>query len=279
MGKSYFWIAALLSGLIHLSVLGTLLAAALWPSYSPPGLLEAYGDSDREGLDVSTISVNPGAYRQSDANTPGGDNAPQSVTPELPESNSELPSPAQPAAPEPLPTVPTREEAPAEKTLPEAPPESVPASPVEVPPQSEKQSPAPDKNAAPANPARPATDSRTAGKPRLPGAPGGAKLQPGTPSRGGTVGSRSGVRMAGGARPPVYPLEARQAGMEGTPVIWLRISAEGTILQARVYKSCGYKILDDAALQWARSQRYLPARRGKTPIEAEALKAVRFYLE
>lgn len=92
------------------------------------------------------------------------------------------------------------------------------------------------------------------------------------------MGSRTGVRMAAGTRPPRYPPEAREAGLEGTPVIWLHISAEGAVLEARVHKSCGYRILDKAALNWARAQHYLPARRGGAPVEAEVTKPVRFYL-
>jgi protein TonB len=92
------------------------------------------------------------------------------------------------------------------------------------------------------------------------------------------MGSRTGVRLAGGARPPRYPPEAREAELEGTPVIWLRISADGEVLDARVQQSCGYKILDDAALDWACSQRYTPARQDGVPVEAEVTKPVRFYL-
>jgi protein TonB len=111
----------------------------------------------------------------------------------------------------------------------------------------------------------------------MPGAVGGARLGIGTPSAGGTVGSSSGVRMAV-ARPLVYPRAARDAGIEGTVVIWLRISAEGEVLESKVQKSSGHQILDDEALRWAREQRFFPARSGDKPVEAEATKPVRFYL-
>jgi len=114
---------------------------------------------------------------------------------------------------------------------------------------------------------------------RLPGASGGAKMNPGTPSAGGTVGKPTGVHFAGAARPPEYPEEARARGLEGRPIVWLRISKEGRVVEVKLQQSCGHRILDAAALRWAWTLRFLPARRGNTPVEATVLKPVKFYLE
>ena len=92
------------------------------------------------------------------------------------------------------------------------------------------------------------------------------------------MGSVTGVHVVDGAKPPPYPPEAREEGMEGTSIIWLRVSPQGEVLEAKVDKSSGFKVLDEAALNWARNQKFIPAYRDGAPIEAEVTKPVRFYL-
>ena len=84
--------------------------------------------------------------------------------------------------------------------------------------------------------------------------------------------------MADATGRPAYPAEAVEEGLEGTPVIWLRVSADGEVLQARLQKSCGHPILDDAALRWAQEQKFIPASRDGVRVEAEVTKPVHFYL-
>ncbi len=84
--------------------------------------------------------------------------------------------------------------------------------------------------------------------------------------------------MADGVGRPPYPPEAVEEGLEGTPVIWLRVSAEGEVLEARLQKSCGHPLLDDAALRWAKVQKFIPASRDGVRVEAEVIKPVHFYL-
>jgi periplasmic protein TonB len=238
MNVNRLCLAALLSAGVHGSAALVAVVIWLWPSYTPPQLLEAYGDSDREGFAVETVALDPGAWQEGDDHTPGGDGVPEAMErdqrPELtlapPEASMELPAAA-------------------------------------VAPDQTGKLPAPAAVTAP---------DQTGGK--LPGAPGGAHMVKGTPSAGGIVGTRTGVRMGSGGAPPVYPQAAREAGIEGTVVIWLRISAEGAVLEAKVHKSSGYKILDDTALHWAEKQRFIPAKVGGTPVEAEATKPVKFYL-
>jgi protein TonB len=61
-----------------------------------------------------------------------------------------------------------------------------------------------------------------------------------------------------GNAPPRYPLVARRKGWEGTVVIELRVSDSGRVQEARIEKSSGYAILDDAALGAVRSWRIAP---------------------
>ncbi|WP_242107424.1 energy transducer TonB [Luteimonas aquatica] len=60
------------------------------------------------------------------------------------------------------------------------------------------------------------------------------------------------------ANPPVYPAEARQAGIEGTVVIIVRVDRDGKFLRAFVERSSKNRQLDQAALEAARHWRYYP---------------------
>ena len=46
---------------------------------------------------------------------------------------------------------------------------------------------------------------------------------------------------------PVYPLSARQQGLEGTVSLRFEMLADGTVSQVNVLESTGYPILDEAA--------------------------------
>jgi len=232
-----FLLAALLAISVHCAAVAVAVIIWLLPAYSPPELIEVYGDSDREGFPVAAIAVNPGAWREGDEHTPGGDGAPEAMErdqrPEL------TPAPPEPRVDLPATTV----------------GDSKATSPTET-------SPGP---------------SQLTG-PQLPGEPGGAHMAIGTPSAGGRVGSKSGVRMASGATPPIYPQAAREAGIEGRVIIWLHISATGEVLEAKVHSSSGHQILDDTALRWAQKQKFIPAKVGERKVEAEVTKPVNFYL-
>jgi protein TonB len=233
-----FWIAALLSVALHLAPLSLCYWAVWGAPDTPPELLEAYGDSDREGFNVSTIALNPGTYRQGDQHTPGGDDAPEKGDASTSDDENEdgpiaMEAPLQVPTPSKLPVV-----------LPD--PASVPME-------------------------------KPVKKAGLPGAPGGADMALGTPSRGGIVGSLTGVKRLG-LPAKVYPAEAERLELEGTPVVWLKISAEGVVVEAKLHKSCGYDILDRAAVRYAQRMRFRPALRGDTPVESTCYQEVEYRL-
>ena len=58
-----------------------------------------------------------------------------------------------------------------------------------------------------------------------------------------------------GNPPPRYPQIARRKGWEGTVVIDIRVSSGGWVQEARIDKSSGYTVLDDAALGAVRNWR------------------------
>jgi len=77
---------------------------------------------------------------------------------------------------------------------------------------------------------------------------------------------------------PRYPLEARQQNLEGRVVLWISVSAEGEVLDAKVHRSSGSTLLDDHTLRFARTLEFVPARRGKTSIATTVLLPVRYTL-
>jgi protein TonB len=58
----------------------------------------------------------------------------------------------------------------------------------------------------------------------------------------------------------------------------MRISAEGAVIEARLARSSGYPALDEAAVAYARSMRFHPARIGDTPVETTAIQPVDYRL-
>lgn len=256
-----FCVAALLSLSVHYVVFGTIALAFLWPRPTPPQLILVYGDSDREGLPVEVVALDPGVFRQADARTAGGDHAPKSTTPEP--AAVESPPAVKPPESKPKPTS-------VEKPVPSVEPTPEPPT-VKAGEPKIVQAPPSTSTKPPATTASPVTG------PGLPGAPGGARLPLGTPSSGGTVGSPQGVRLVGKGK-PTYPPAAREAGQEGIVYVRLRISADGEVLDAWIFKSSGHRLLDRAALSWAREQQYRPARQGNDAVEAEVTHPVKFYL-
>src|SRR5262249_28089741 len=153
----------------------------LWLFHVPPSSqavpILAYGDSSIEGLRVDAVAFDPGTITRGNDNTPGGEDLPQ------PEEKKPEPPKAEPPPPEPeLPKPPPKGEA--------VPKQPDPSDPVTVRAELPK-------------PMKPAVEPTTVAKN---GSGGGAALPQGTPSMGGRVGSRSGVKMVGAARLE-YPRE------------------------------------------------------------------------
>lgn|GEM_PF-500537 len=78
---------------------------------------------------------------------------------------------------------------------------------------------------------------------------------------------------------PRYPLAARRAGEQGTVTLKVRVTSEGLPERVEVEKTSGSSRLDAAALDAVRQWRFVPARRGATPVESWVLVPVVFRLE
>lgn len=255
----HFLIALFLAVGIHALTFGALFAYCLAHALgsTPPYLLLAYGDSSVEGFDVDVVAPDPGTESYGMRMKPGGA---ASVAPEMVQAPAEPPLPA-------LEAPPATEALPAEESKPAVVEEALPtpsASVLEPPPTYAALNSA----VVSAATIRPSNSSTLAS---------GAPLPKGTPSRGGTVGSRSGVRMIGLPR-PTYPRDAVLRGLEGRVVLHLRISAEGKVTEVKVHESSGHKVLDEAALEFGRTLVFIPAHEEQQAVSATALYPVRYSL-
>lgn len=78
--------------------------------------------------------------------------------------------------------------------------------------------------------------------------------------------------------PPVYPAVAERQGWQGRVLLRVLVSAAGTAQSVEIQKSSGRKLLDDAALSTVRNWRFVPSKRGNTPIEGWASVPIEFKL-
>jgi len=73
-----------------------------------------------------------------------------------------------------------------------------------------------------------------------------------------------------------YPVRLRDAGIGGAPLVWIHITADGSVDRAEVQQSSGVEPLDAAALEVARAMRFVPARDDVGPIAMWILIPIRF---
>ncbi len=66
----------------------------------------------------------------------------------------------------------------------------------------------------------------------------------------------------------LYPSQLREAGIEGTVVLWIYIDENGVVQKTQVQKSSGYEAMDQAAMGTADKMKFSPAmnRDKKTPV-------------
>jgi len=79
--------------------------------------------------------------------------------------------------------------------------------------------------------------------------------------------------------PPPYPMAARDRGEEGTVVLRLLIDPAGGTRDIRLHRSSGNRLLDEAALQHARSWEIIPTSIDGRPVDDWVEAPVRFRLE
>lgn len=79
--------------------------------------------------------------------------------------------------------------------------------------------------------------------------------------------------------PPRYPLTARRNGDEGTVMLRVLVTTEGTAARVELDRTSGSASLDGAALEAVRNWRFVPARRGSQNVEDWVRVPVVFRLE
>jgi protein TonB len=75
---------------------------------------------------------------------------------------------------------------------------------------------------------------------------------------------------------PVYPQQAKDAGVQGVVILELVVSGDGSVSDARVLRSI--PLLDDAALECVRQWRYEPTLLNGTPVPIIMTATVNFTL-
>lgn len=78
---------------------------------------------------------------------------------------------------------------------------------------------------------------------------------------------------------PAYPTASRRLGEQGTVQLRVVVSAEGRAVSVGVQRSSSFRRLDEAASEAVRNWRFVPAKRGATPVEAAVIVPIVFRLE
>jgi len=78
---------------------------------------------------------------------------------------------------------------------------------------------------------------------------------------------------------PVYPYEAKIKGIEGKVEIILSVNEAGDVDNTKISKSSGYKILDDATIEYAKNLKFDPASLEGKPVPAWVRWTISYKLE
>ena len=274
--------ASLLRLVVVVAVHGAVIAALLSWSWPPAPIEVSILSLEDLGGDVPATPELPAAERlmpDVEAAAPATEILPTAVAPAL-----ELAQPQQiDIALSQVVPPPALERQVAPEQLPEA--QTQPTDTSDKAPAAATVRPTPDSDAS----ARP----RSAAKVTAPNA--GATATPNAASTGNTglTGNASGSAQPGtGTEPaltaarfdadylhnpaPAYPAQSRRLKEEGTVLLLVRVSAEGTPLSVEIRNSSGFERLDEAGLQAVRQWRFVPAKRGSENVAASVLVPIQF---
>jgi TonB family protein len=65
---------------------------------------------------------------------------------------------------------------------------------------------------------------------------------------------------------PLYPQEARKKGYEGEVLLRVEVLSSGRVGEIEVKRSSGHEVLDRSAISAVKQWRFIPAKKGETPI-------------
>jgi len=98
--------------------------------------------------------------------------------------------------------------------------------------------------------------------------------QPATPQTGSSEVMPKVVEQA----QPIYPEEARKAGVEGTAIVDVTIGADGAMVRCGLAAGSGNSQLDEAALQAVHVSKFAAGTRDGKPVEMKVKVPFRFKL-
>jgi len=78
--------------------------------------------------------------------------------------------------------------------------------------------------------------------------------------------------------PPKYPLLARRRNYQGTVLLEVLVTREGTVGSVRLARSSGFEMLDRAAMKGVRKWLFHPGKRGDEVVEMWVKVPIRFQL-
>ena len=140
----------------------------------------------------------------------------------------------------------------------------------------------------PATPAIEATASTSAPTTTAPAATAATAAPSGPPAASGQSGQGESHNAGSRARfdadylhnpAPPYPPQARRMSEAGKVILRVEVSAEGRAANVEIKTSSGSARLDESALRTVRSWRFIPAKRGETPVDSWVLVPIIFKLE
>lgn len=77
---------------------------------------------------------------------------------------------------------------------------------------------------------------------------------------------------------PEYPTIAKSRGWQGKVMLRVKVSAQGLSDAVTVEKSSGHEMLDESAIEAVKQWRFIPAKRGDTPISSSVIVPIVFTL-
>lgn len=77
---------------------------------------------------------------------------------------------------------------------------------------------------------------------------------------------------------PEYPSVAKSRNWQGKVILRVQVSAEGLSNAVAVEHSSGHEMLDESAMEAVKNWRFIPARRGETPVASSVLVPIVFSL-
>jgi protein TonB len=169
------------------------------------------------------------------------------------------------------------------RVKPEAPPKPLPPKPRVQAPAPPRVAPAPIITAAPTVPTPQVTAPPVVAPPPpesvpAPPAPAPVAVAPPAPPAPAPLVPPSFNANYLNNPAPAYPPISRRMGEEGKVVLRVRVNERGLPDEVQVKASSGSERLDTTALETVRHWKFVPARRGDTPVEAWVLVPISFSL-